>query len=167
MAKQRSSSEWFKHPLSIFFIGVVLLSLPLLVFVNQQNQDIHKEVSAASVDPLSGSPAPTGPTGDWHLVFSDEFNGTTLDLTKWIMCNPSFASSCVPYNNEKQLFNTTLPTNKNVQVTGGQLHLIAIKDGSGDYPYSSGMVSTGPNKWNYNQPDKKTRPYRAALCDTC
>lgn len=153
MIKQKSTSGWFKHPLSLFFISVILLSLPLFLFVNRQDEDMRKEVAAASVDPTSGNPVPNGPTGDWHLIFSDEFAGTSLDLSKWIMCNPSFASSCVPYNEEQQLFNTALTNNKNVQVNGGQLHLIAIKDGSGDHPYSSGMVSTGPNKWNYAQPD--------------
>jgi beta-glucanase (GH16 family) len=96
----------------------------------------------------SGS-APIGQTGSWKLPFDDEFNGTGLDLTKWIMCNPSFQGSCIPYNNEQELFNTTLPSNPNVYVSGGNLNLAATKQGSQIY---SGMVSTGPNVFGYNQP---------------
>jgi len=100
--------------------------------------------------PASGVQQPTI-GGTWKLAFNDEFTGSSLDLTKWIMCNPSFASSCNPYNNEQEKFRTT-PGNPNVKVSGGQLHLIATKENGQVY---SGMVSTGPNKWNYDQPGYK------------
>jgi beta-glucanase (GH16 family) len=93
--------------------------------------------------------APMGQTGTWNLAFDDEFNGNSLDLTKWIMCNPSFARSCVPYNNEQELYDTTLPSNANVYVSGGDLNLVATKQNGQIY---SGMVSTGPNVFGYNQP---------------
>jgi beta-glucanase (GH16 family)/lysophospholipase L1-like esterase len=126
----------------------LLLILPITILVLQDRQTVNQQ--AATPDPASGNPAPNGPTGEYHLVFSDEFNGTSLDLSKWIMCNPSFASSCLPYNEEQQKFNAIQTGNENVKVDGGQLHLIATKDASGQI--WSGMVSTGPNKFNYVQP---------------
>ncbi|MEK7571914.1 MAG: glycoside hydrolase family 16 protein [Patescibacteria group bacterium] len=92
---------------------------------------------------------PNGPSGTWRLVFSDEFTGNALNLSKWQMCNPSFASSCNPYNNEQQKFNVSPTNNSNVVVSGGQLHLIATRTNG---QIMSGMVSTGPNKFGYNLP---------------
>lgn len=100
-----------------------------------------------SKGPTSG---PMGQTGTWNLAFDDEFEkDTSLNLTKWIMCNPSFASSCVPYNDEQEIYNTTLPSNPNVNISGGALNLVATKQNG---QISSGMVSTGPNVFGYNQP---------------
>lgn len=156
--KQKLNSFSFSHPFTIFFIGVVALAMPLMWYVIEENQPkvVERQTLAAfaEVDPASGNPAPSGPTGDWHLIFSDEFNGTTLDLSKWIMCNSSFASSCNPYNNEQEKYNVALTNNANVQVNSGQLHLIATKDANGQI--WSGMVATGPNKFNYAQPDYKS-----------
>jgi hypothetical protein len=36
-----------------------------------------------STTPASGSPVPNGPSGNWALKFDDEFNGTSLDTSKW------------------------------------------------------------------------------------
>ncbi len=99
---------------------------------------------------FAAEPQPSGQTSGWDLIFTDEFNGTALDLTKWIMCNPSFASSCNPWNNEKEKFNTSSSGNQNIVVSDGVLHLVTTKDSKGQI--WSGMVSTGPNKFNYNQP---------------
>jgi beta-glucanase (GH16 family) len=100
--------------------------------------------------------APVGQSGNWSLAFSDEFNGASLDTTKWITCNPSFAANCAPWNNEQQLY-----TPNNVTVSGGLLHLTAKKQdivgpntsgGTKTYHYTSGMIASGPNKFGANQP---------------
>jgi len=105
-----------------------------------------------------GDPMPTGVPGSWKLKFNDDFNGSSLDLTKWIMCNPSFGNGnpCTPWNNEQQLFNTATTNNPNVTVTNGQLHLTATKTGGQIY---SGMVSTGPDKFNYKNPGYQSFQY--------
>ncbi|MBL7623247.1 family 16 glycosylhydrolase [Frankia sp. AgB1.8] len=90
--------------------------------------------------------APDGPQpgagGRWKLAFDDEFSGTSLDRTKWQLCNPSFRSYCLPWNNELQIFNTATTGNANVRVSAGQLHLVTSKEANGQI--YSGMVSTGP-----------------------
>jgi beta-glucanase (GH16 family) len=98
---------------------------------------------ATPAPPGPAQPAGPGPAipGNWKLAFGDEFDGAALDLTKWQMCNPSFRASCLPWNNEKQIFRTSAQNNPNVVVKDGQLHLVATKDGGQIY---SGMVSTGP-----------------------
>lgn len=155
MSSNQSIGQWLSKRKFFLSTLVLLLVLPITVLVLQERQTTQQK--AAGVDPISGNPAPNGPTGDWHLVFSDEFNGNTLDLSKWIMCNPSFATSCLPYNEEQQKFNVAQTNNENVKVSGGNLHLVTTKDSSGQI--WSGMVSTGPNKFNYDQPNYQPFEY--------
>ncbi|MCM3882878.1 family 16 glycosylhydrolase [Frankia sp. R82] len=93
-----------------------------------------------------GAPQPVGPVSPggrgWKLVLGDDFDGTALDRTKWQLCNPSFRSLCLPWNNEKEIFNTAATDNANVRVADGALHLSATRDAGGQI--HSGMVSTGP-----------------------
>ncbi len=98
----------------------------------------------APTPPEGGDPAGAGGPGipgNWKLAFGDNFNGTSLDLTHWQLCNPSFRASCVPYNNEQETFNTATTDNPNVTVSGGQLHLTATRTAG---QIRSGMVATGP-----------------------
>jgi beta-glucanase (GH16 family) len=39
--------------------------------------------SPIPVPASSGTPGPLGQTGNWNLIFGDEFGGTALDRTKW------------------------------------------------------------------------------------
>jgi beta-glucanase (GH16 family) len=138
----------------VFVFVALLVSAFLFLMLREQSSppNYKNDVLAASVDPTSGNPAPNGPTGDWHLAFSDEFNGTSLDTTKWLLCNPSFDSICVNKNHELQEFNQSLTNNANAKVSGGQLQLIATKQNG---QIVSSMISTGPipKKWgNYTQP---------------
>jgi beta-glucanase (GH16 family) len=99
----------------------------------------------------AGAPVPSVPAGagvggpgiagSWRLAFGDDFDGPALDRTKWQLCNPSFRALCVPYNNERETFNTATVGNRNVTVSGGQLHLTATDEGG---RIQSGMVATGP-----------------------
>ncbi len=93
--------------------------------------------------PVTVDPGAAGPgiPGSWKLAFGDTFNGPGLDLTRWQLCNPSFRAMCLPYNDEKETFNTATVGNPNVTVAGGQLHLTATRTGG---QIRSGMVSTGP-----------------------
>lgn len=144
----------------VIAVGIIVLFIVLIVTIifvqNPQITNIHAQVVNSSID--STSPAnvqPAGQSNGWHLVFSDEFSGNSLDLNKWIMCNPSFASSCNPYNNEQEKFNVA-PNNPNVVVSGGLLKLITTKQNGQIW---SGMVSTGPNVFNYNQPGYRSFQY--------
>ncbi len=71
------------------------------------------------------APAPTtststvGPAPTWGLVWSDEFNGTTVDGGKWNAANDSFAAS-----------DSACPTSRpdNLYVAGGSLTLRALRE---------------------------------------
>lgn len=88
--------------------------------------------------------APVGQTGNWSLIFHDEFEGNTLDDSRWVTCYWWDNNGCTNEgNNELQWY---LP--ENIIVQDGALHLRAIEQevtGSNGkvYPYTSGMVTTG------------------------
>jgi beta-glucanase (GH16 family) len=78
----------------------------------------------------------TVPTG-WHLVWNDEFNGTTLDATKWTPYVGNDTGGNVYYTDR---------TN-NVYVANGLLHLVAQKESLGGFSYTSGQVRTEFKYW--------------------
>jgi beta-glucanase (GH16 family) len=95
-----------------------------------------------------GNPQPVGQAG-WNLVFGDEFEGSSLDASKWVTCYPWYnpATGCTNTgNSELQWY---LPGG--VSVNNGTLKLTARRQtvtGSNGvtYNYTSGMVSTGPSQ---------------------
>ena len=83
--------------------------------------------SAPSAAPSTNSMVPAGIPGSWKIIFDDEFNGTSLDTSKWA---PYWFSNGANQNN------TTMETS-NVSVSGGTLNL-AVTSSTGS------IVSTNP-----------------------
>ncbi len=75
---------------------------------------------------------------NWVLSWSDEFDGTTLDLSKWSYQNGTGAEYGVAGwgNNEQQYY-----TDENVQVKDGKL-VITATEGTHGMPYNSGRIWT-------------------------
>ncbi len=71
--------------------------------------------------------------GDWNIVWGDEFNGTTLDTNKWTFYNGDLGDHEVEFLNGSP---------QNVFVTNGVLHLVALKQATNGYSYTSGLVMT-------------------------
>lgn len=103
-------------------------------------------VTASTAGHLSGAPAvtsTTSPPRGSHLVFSDNFSGTTLNPSKWTTCYPWYPpTGCTnAANGELEWY---LP--QQVSVSGGELHLTAQRQptvGAGHhYAYRSGLVTT-------------------------
>jgi beta-glucanase (GH16 family) len=73
----------------------------------------------------------------WKLVWSDEFNGSTLDATKWqvdVGTPDSFGTGQSDYD-------TARP--ENVSVSGGHLALTARQESYSGAEYTSGRLETG------------------------
>lgn len=95
--------------------------------------------------------ASVGDDADWHLVWSDEFDGRKLDRTKWTPEVSCWGGG----NNERQCYRDS---SKNIKVEDGVLRLIAKKGrhtgqlypasmpdmpkGKAWKPYTSGKVTT-------------------------
>ena len=83
---------------------------------------------SAQHDTLLKEPVPCA-TGEWNLVFIDEFEGDSLDGSKWITWFPytddgsDKCTFCRTHGNEGQIFR-----DENAVVSEGSLKLIARKD---------------------------------------
>jgi beta-glucanase (GH16 family) len=104
---------------------------------------------------LYPSQTPLGQTGDWNLLFSDDFDGVSLDPDRWTTCywwdNAGFTNLG---NNELEWYQPY-----NVSVSNGVLKLraqeqtINASDGI-TYHYTSGMVTTGRSTWDTSAPTR-------------
>lgn len=77
---------------------------------------------------------------EWNLVWSDEFNGTSLDTGIW---NYEIGNGDWGWGNgEKQYYTNST---KNVEVSDGSLKIHALKDDAG-HKYTSGRITTKNKK---------------------
>lgn len=86
--------------------------------------------------PVDASPKPLGVAGNWTLKFQDEFNGTTLDRTKWT--TSWFGGGTM---------NKVATSPNNVSIVDGKLHL-KLSDAN-----TGALVST--NDWDAAKPGYK------------
>ena len=118
----RSSSSSFSRQL-LCAAGVLLPALGGLV----------SSVHAYSAD--TWTPAAAGRVGyDAAPVWADEFDGATLDRTKWTPEDIAW-----PHNGELQYYS---PDVKYVNTTDGRLHITASDDDNGGRLFTSGRIDT-------------------------
>jgi beta-glucanase (GH16 family) len=80
-----------------------------------------------------------------QLVWSDEFNGTTLDPNTW---NYDTGTGSGGWGNNEQEYYTNLPSN--VSVSNGSLNITAIKQSYDGSNYTSGRINTqGKQEFKY------------------
>ncbi|KOV35877.1 hypothetical protein ADK60_08085, partial [Streptomyces sp. XY431] len=124
------------------------------------------------VPPPATTPLPVGadqppPTGPWHSVFRDDFNGSGLDHASWATCYDWNDGGCTNAGNQEDQW--YLPSQ--VSVADGKLTLTAERrattgsDGK-TYPWTSGMVSTGRDQWDGTPRKTFTYGYFAAAIKT-
>lgn len=91
-------------------------------------------------------PATTIPHDQWELVWNDEFNGPSIDSSKWTVQDTGLV-----YNNEMQYYspdNTRITKDQNRSV----LQIEAKKGPKNGKDYSSGkLISMGKGDWTYGK----------------
>lgn len=94
-------------------------------------------------------PDPLETPEGWELVWSDEFDGTELDETKWeAQLGDGCPDLCGWGNNEQQVYRA-----ENAEVSGGFLRIIAREDiVEADTIYTSARIRTkGMGDWTYGR----------------
>lgn len=148
VAEWIKTSQKIKHYLECFSnLALLVIILPISISCSQESEE--RQQYATEVTPNGQHAAkviPVGQTGNWTMLFEDEFNGTSLNTSKWTTCYFNFkvGNGCDHNQNELELYQPD-----NVIVKDGVLTLRAekrtIKAVNGKaYNYTSGMISTGP-----------------------
>ena len=116
--------------LKIFkFLSGITLMLMLMMLAITCKKDVSptSKESVATTDQTTISRAVT-----YNLVWSDEFNGTGIDGSKWNIDNGNPG-----VNNEKEFYQGA-----NATVTGGNLVITARQQNVGGQPYTSAKLNT-------------------------
>lgn len=97
--------------------------------------------------PGAGPPMPTGVSGNWKLVFDDEFNGDSLDTSKWLTGWLSSGITGPVNDKESECYDPS-----QVTVGGGSVNLTLIAKsescGINDPDYATGLINTA-GKFTY------------------
>jgi beta-glucanase (GH16 family) len=87
----------------------------------------------------------------YQLVWSDEFDGSTLDLSKWTAEMPNAS----PGNAELQQYTDR---SQNIQVAAGTLKIIALQESFLGYNYTSGRInSKNQGDWLYGKMEARIK----------
>jgi beta-glucanase (GH16 family) len=143
-----------------FFVDAITLSRVNDVLPRATSKPVS---SSAQPDDSAAARFPHGPTGDWALRFDDEFDGTTLDQSRW---NTGwFGTGVTRAVNPAEI---ACYNSDNVSVTGGDLKL-ALRNqpetcAGKTQPYSGAMVNTN-NKYEYTYGYAEVRMFIPATAD--
>jgi beta-glucanase (GH16 family) len=107
--------------------GVVLA---LVAMVSSCKKDMNNQPKNAA--PINGEQTTQARAVTWQLVWSDEFNGTSVDGSKW---NVDVGNPGV--NNEREYYQAS-----NATVTGGNLVITAKNQSVGGQPFTSAKLET-------------------------
>ncbi len=113
--------------------------------------------SAGSVyfDDLNLNLTSAAPYGNWNIVWSDEFNGTNINAATWTYDLGNGGSNPGWGNNELEYY--TGRTN-NASVSGGLLHIVARKESTNGFSYTSARMKTqGLAAWKYGRFEWRAR----------
>ncbi len=97
--------------------------------------------SGGNTDPAEGGNQPLNPITPqgWELIWSDEFDGSSLDSSKWNIQTGDGTAEGIPGwgNNELQSYQAG-----NVSVGGGNLTITAREESADGREYTSGRINT-------------------------
>ncbi|MCD1258661.1 S-layer homology domain-containing protein [Paenibacillus athensensis] len=96
-------------------------------------------------EPGSGTEPPVSSDPNWTLVWNDEFNGNTIDASKW-----NFVEGGGGFGNNELQYYTQRP--ENARVENGSLVLQALQESYKGSAYTSAKLMTkGKGDWTYGR----------------
>jgi beta-glucanase (GH16 family) len=117
MADKKKVAGWAK-------IGALVL-----MFLMASCKKDNKSSATTTTPPVT---QPINPNPTYTLVWSDEFNGSTVDTTKW-----TFETGNPGVNGEKEYYRAA-----NATVANGNLVIAAKQESVGGFPYTSARMNT-------------------------
>jgi beta-glucanase (GH16 family) len=101
-----------------------------------RERHLHLSLPAAVILLALSAGALFAAPASWKLVWSDEFNGTAIDTNHWTFDTGNHNG----FGNHELEYYTTQP--ENLYVRDGLLHIVARKELSHGFAYTSGRVKT-------------------------
>ncbi|MEK9612386.1 MAG: glycoside hydrolase family 16 protein [Flavobacteriaceae bacterium] len=122
----------------------VCITLTIMLVFGCQSETSDKEVHTTE-DPVTTTPVVEEPK-ELELVWSDEFDGTTLDPDNWTFeLGDGCPNLCGWGNNELQVY-----TDQNHRLEDGMLIVSAKKDAEGNYT-STRIITKGKREFQYGR----------------
>lgn len=116
---------------------MVILGLAMVMLTGPAGLAADAELLAPGTK-LGASAAPTV-SGDYTLVWSDEFDGTAVDPNNWEFMIGNGSDYGVPgWGNNELEYYTSRPAN--AYVSGGTLHIVARRENYAGYEYTSARL---------------------------
>jgi beta-glucanase (GH16 family) len=121
-----------------FKFGIALLLAPFIFFsCTKQAFNQNTTTNTTNNNNNNNNTGNTSDTTSYTLVWSDEFNGTAVDTTKW-----GFVTGSLNVNQEEEYYQPS-----NATVANGYLMITAKNQSQGGFSYTSARMSTA-NKFN-------------------
>ena len=98
--------------------------------------DAANSVGSVYFDDLTLTQTTGGPQGNWNIVWSDEFNGTSINTNIWTY---DLGNNGGWGNNELEYYTSST---QNAYVSNGFLHIVALQQSTNGYHYTSARMKT-------------------------
>ncbi len=141
MAKKKKNPSLVLTTTQRIFLVLGFIAIGVLTYIISQLLSVPHRAQAEVL--------PVGQVNGWKLVFSDEFDDAVLNGAKWTTCYPwSGDDDRCAHSQELEWY---MPAN--VSIGNGVASLSAksqhvVGSNGKSYSYTSGMITTGINKWD-------------------
>jgi beta-glucanase (GH16 family) len=99
--------------------------------------DASNSLGSVYFDDLALTQTAGGPQGNWNIIWSDEFNGSSISPANWTF---DIGNGSGGWGNNEQEYYTSLP--QNAYVSDGLLHIVGLNQSYNGYNYTSARMKS-------------------------